>query len=198
MLNEDGFTYEIKLQISAIDVLKKRADAIIPCNKTLFNEDQMWIKKAIKKMGCIPPFFRKYAIGNKNNLQNLDNYSCNQAQYQTYQTNYSPEFNFREIAEEYDPPCNQMTTIVMTTNRIVPTRIDRSRILNLSIASARRLPKIKIIVEYMTEVYRETTIQKHFGMLSLWSQIGGFVGIFLGFSLLQLPELLNFHFSKMK
>ena len=40
--------------------------------------------------------------------------------------------------------------------------------------------------------FRETRNVKAFGLLSLWSQIGGFVGIFLGYSLLQVPEIITY------
>ena len=38
------------------------------------------------------------------------------------------------------------------------------------------------------DVYFETTNTKDFGVEGLWSSIGGFVGIFLGYSLLQITK----------
>ena len=39
------------------------------------------------------------------------------------------------------------------------------------------------------EMYQEIDNVRYFTLESCWSAIGGFVGIFVGYSLLQLPEL---------
>ena len=49
--------------------------------------------------------------------------------------------------------------------------------------------KIEFTLQYQTESYRETINNLAFDMATLWSQIGGFIGMFLGFSLLQVPQL---------
>ena len=40
------------------------------------------------------------------------------------------------------------------------------------------------------EMFQEIENVRDFGFESCWSGIGGFVGIFVGYSLMQLPELL--------
>ena len=52
--------------------------------------------------------------------------------------------------------------------------------------------KIKII--YKEKHYQEIVYEKGFGFEMLWSGIGGFVGIFLGYSMMQLPEFLGRYF----
>ena len=42
---------------------------------------------------------------------------------------------------------------------------------------------------YLNEEYQEIVNSKDFGLQSFWSNIGGFIGIFLGYSLLQTPDL---------
>ena len=44
---------------------------------------------------------------------------------------------------------------------------------------------------YMEDFYQEIINVRDFGFESFWSGIGGFVGIFLGYSLLQIPDLLH-------
>ena len=44
---------------------------------------------------------------------------------------------------------------------------------------------------YMDDFYEEIINVRDFGFESLWSGVGGFVGIFLGYSLLQIPDLLQ-------
>ena len=50
---------------------------------------------------------------------------------------------------------------------------------------------VVLALVYMDENYQEVVNARDFGFESFWSGVGGFVGIFLGYSLLQLPELLN-------
>ena len=49
---------------------------------------------------------------------------------------------------------------------------------------------------YMDKTYKETTNRRDFGFETFWSSIGGFTGIFLGFSLLQIPDLVVNFISK--
>ena len=46
---------------------------------------------------------------------------------------------------------------------------------------------LDLIIDYGTDVYKSITNKRAFSGQDLWSDIGGFVGIFLGFSLLQVP-----------
>ena len=48
---------------------------------------------------------------------------------------------------------------------------------------------LSIDVEYSKQTFQEITNNRAFGFESFWSSVGGFVGIFLGYSLMQLPEL---------
>ena len=72
-----------------------------------------------------------------------------------------------------------MSSIVTTSNAL--TRIaNRWR---------KRKFDLKFNLEYSVNTYKETLNKKAFDLASLWSQIGGFIGIFLGYSLLQIPQL---------
>ena len=65
-------------------------------------------------------------------------------------------------------------------------------LVNLSLFSSMASKKsVKIRIEYAMKGYKMATNNRAFGMLSLWSQIGGFVGMFLGLSLLQLPIFMS-------
>ncbi len=43
----------------------------------------------------------------------------------------------------------------------------------------------------MEKYYQEIEYVQDFGFESFWSGVGGFVGIFLGYSLMQFPEFLG-------
>ena len=50
---------------------------------------------------------------------------------------------------------------------------------------------LKLHISHNTEDFQEIVNVKAFDVETLWSSVGGFIGIFLGYSLLQVPELLG-------
>ena len=44
---------------------------------------------------------------------------------------------------------------------------------------------------YKEKYYQEIENVRDFGFETFWSSVGGFVGIFLGYSMLQFPELIS-------
>ena len=46
-------------------------------------------------------------------------------------------------------------------------------------------------VGYSSDLYEEVTNVRSFGKASLWGSIGGFVGMILGLSLFQLPDIFT-------
>ena len=51
--------------------------------------------------------------------------------------------------------------------------------------------KLRLNISYTTEDFQEIVNVKAFDVETLWSSVGGFIGIFLGYSLLQVTELLE-------
>ena len=64
--------------------------------------------------------------------------------------------------------------------------------LNDSIGDLKCMMKVNIKIEYIAHGYKETINHRSFTVLSLLSQIGGVIGMFLGYSLLHLPQLVGF------
>ena len=48
--------------------------------------------------------------------------------------------------------------------------------------------RFEIKVNHLTESYQEIANKKDFSGEALWSSIGGLVGIFLGYSMMQVPD----------
>ena len=44
---------------------------------------------------------------------------------------------------------------------------------------------------YMEENYQEIVNQRDFALADFWSSTGGFIGMFLGYSLMQLPDIIK-------
>ena len=73
----------------------------------------------------------------------------------------------------YDQPCNYMKVSVGALQQ--PYYLDY----------------ILMELAYMDESYQEFINAREFGLESFWAGVGGFVGMFLGYSFLQIPETLS-------
>ena len=188
---KDGFTQKIDLRIDSIEVLKKRKNSVKPCNDTLSNEDKTWIETTINTMGCVPPFFKRF-VSNVTRISNeLTQKSCKKEQLAAFRKAYSPNRHFETIENEYLQPCGQMIASVASTEALIP-KVARSDLVDPWVTKNRiKTYDVNIGIRYGLATYKVATNNQAFTLLSLWSQIGGFVGIFLGFSLLQVADLLK-------
>ena len=82
--------------------------------------------------------------------------------------------NYRVIQSSYDPPC-----VVMTALTLFTTELDQPEHL------------FRINIHYPEDVYQEIVNTKDFSFETFFSGVGGCIGIFLGYSLLQVPEILS-------
>ncbi len=77
----------------------------------------------------------------------------------------------------YDPPCVEMQITVSVQQKNQKRRFE-NRGLHISIS-------------YSTETYQEINNVRDYDLERLWSSIGGFIGIFVGYSLLQVADLFD-------
>ena len=158
------------IQINQVEILRKRHDAIIPCNRTLTDDDVMWRNNIIKKMGCIPVYWSEFYANSEEGSQAKPNYeNCFSADnYELLYTNFLPPRHTDKGTKLYTGPCNQMGITASVTQSDVKED-------NLAVGFS-----------YVVEEYRETYNRRAFSFESLWSAIGGFIGMFLGCGLLQV------------
>ena len=77
----------------------------------------------------------------------------------------------------YNPPCQVMTTV--TTMKTDSGKAEEQRELYA-----------KFQFSLSSEHYQKINNNRDFSIQSLWSSIGGFIGIFVGYSMFQIPGLL--------
>ena len=158
-----GFSHEIKFSISGVDVLRRRRNANIPCNATLYDEDKKWRDSIMSNVRCIPQFWSRFVL-NSTLEQNLKD--CGQEQYRKINEQYISNFNFEHGSKLYTGPCNQMTT---SLSRNVKT---------LRGIGLRFGLDIKIQFFYITDWYKEILNYEAYTVETLLSQVGGFVGTY--------------------
>ena len=92
-----------------------------------------------------------------------------------------------KITEKYPPPCKYMTSSTYSKssgNSELIAMQNLSRILD-----DQKIIMLRVI--YKKDFYEEISNEQLFNEYDLFCQLGGIVGIMLGFSFLQLPELFG-------
>jgi hypothetical protein len=173
----NGSNNYYSIHINQVEVLRKRSDGVMPCNASLENEDMLWREKIMKKVGCIPEYWlhldsnRQQEAQEENsnaNAREILNMCNTSEQLQQISKYYLPPTHTDNGTNLYVEPCNQLGITASV------------------IQSDKNLENLIIGFNYVVEEYRETTNRRAFGFKSLWSQIGGFIGMFLGCGLLQV------------
>ena len=190
MKDEKSFSYEITLRTSSVDVLEKRPDAFPSCNPNIRNEDNVWITNSVNVLGCVPPFLKRFLMNASLSVGNEVALQCSQEQYANFSKNLHPRIHYETLAKQYVAPCTQMTSIVTSKDTLIVEK-DKGSGYGIDFGRNKDRKKVTVRIEYSAVGFREIRNYKAFGLLSLWSQIGGFIGIFLGYSLLQVPELIT-------
>ena len=161
-----AWTKFLRIAISKVTVLRTRPNSNVPCDPHLQNDDEKLQTKIIKHIGCIPIYW-------KNNVgTDLNMNICKTSK--DLQKAYHYIENYKTVFATYSPPC---------ISAEVRTEFDMLE------ENESEDPKIQFL--YRETVYEEITNTESFNFESFISGVGGFAGIFLGYSILQLPELLS-------
>ena len=149
-----------------VSILRKRKDANTPCNESLQNDDMMLRKEILSRVGCIPIFWNKIME------PEIDLDICTSPEDMKKINSYLQDLT--TILTSYQPPCNEMK---------LSFAFDRQNRFGMSSSIITKF-------EYMDRNYQEITNERDFGFESFWSAVGGFIGIFVGASLSQLPIMM--------
>ena len=171
---------KISFFMSQATLLKKRHDAIAPCDKDLKNEDFKIMTAIINEVGCIPSFW--------NGIHDYPGTirPCKTAT--DYQKIYKYASNVALSRKLIMQPCEEM---IVVTN-IVKESGRRHEEKSLDRDTRKQTTYLDIAFVVGSEMFQEIDNLRAFGLESCWSGIGGFVGMFVGYSILQLPEFLAY------
>ena len=161
----DNSNSRITLKLSHVSVLRKRENSKVPCDKNLKNDDQRFRDEVIKQVGCVPNYWKTLVTDNNNLKTCMTSYEM--AEIFHYLKNKD------EIMSLYDQPCNYMKVSVG------------------ALQQPYYFYYILMELAYMDESYQEFINAREFGLESFWAGVGGFVGMFLGYSFLQIPDTLG-------
>lgn len=154
----------LELKILQVTKLINRRDSYIQCNNVLENDDEKLIMEIIKIAGCVPPYWKFWT-------KTIYEKECKTAEQLKIVHHYIG--HYKALLSTYDPPCLDMNTLVSYAKETSQTE---------------RQFKFRIV--YTVDEFQEITNVKEFTFEMFWSSVGGFLGIFLGYSVLQVPELI--------
>ena len=162
------FTFEV----SQLQVLRRRHDSTLPCNRDIdSNLDMRWRESAMKKVGCTPTYWKNLPASKQ-----LTANHYNDCDHSHQYLNFS-DLLFNQInLLEYEPSCTHCTLI----GNMLST--DQTKNSNFSYVGFR--------IIYGSEYYLEIKNLRAINLEDLWSQVGGVIGIFLGYSILQIPNFV--------
>ena len=166
---KNGSIYHIELKMNQMEVLRKRPDADPPCDGSLHDEDRKLIHIAIKEKGCVPTFWERFATHEE--LETLN--KCQTQEQLRKMTKLL--WHYKHVSKLIQPLCQETTITTMLNKRAAATNDGRHQL----VAS----------FFYTKEKYKEITNTKAFQEEDLLSMCGGYVGIFLGYSLFQLASI---------
>ena len=180
-LKPENGNNQILIQLPGVTVMRFRETADEACDPNLLDDDAKWKKEVVKTIGCIPPYWNNNTENNFPNNNIIQNHDiperiCNSQEKLNLVKSYWPVDGgilANPLFNSYMKPCIKMTIF----NTIYKDMEDDPELL-----------KIKIRIQ--EELYQEVLNTRGFGMADLWASIGGYVGVFCGFSIHQAATSL--------
>ena len=157
----------LELKVSHVTTLRKRKDSNIPCNEKIKNDDLLILKKIVEYIGCIPVYWQ-LLVPTHNNLDNC---------YTSLQMKNANQYieHLEKVMSSYDPPCVEMTSVVKMTRDL-----------------EQRDEHFRIIIQYVQSFYQEIQIKVAYTFEFFFSSLGGFIGICVGTSMMEIPNVLEY------
>ena len=161
----------LEFKLTECKRIKKRHDSNEPCNQNIQNYDQ-YLEQRIRErlmrnIGCVPIYLKPDLL-NYTELR-----ECTSAK--DLQEANEIMHNIKAIVEESEHPCDEMLILSIDSINNNPSPIPDD---------------IAIQFYYTENVYEEIQYIRAIGFGNWLSNVGGFVGIFLGYSMMQFPEFL--------
>ena len=156
---------KITLTIPDIAILRKRSKSSDPCKDTDEDDANNLRMKAMKDVKCQPAYWK--SLMRKNTTfpvcKTLDEHRKISRQM----------MEISSFLSKSTTPCSEMR---------IPSAVQKDKIIGFR--------QLQVSILYLTTQYQEIINIPDFDFDSMFSAIGGFVGIFLGYSLLQASDLV--------
>ena len=153
--------YNLNFKLTQGTVVRYRPDSNEPCNEEIDDYDAYMQAYITTETGCVHPFWKT------NSKFLMHHEECKSPEKLKTAINLIKTYNEKSCVEMYNS---------------VLWEKQQKKVFQF---------KAHIRFKYVDDYYQEIVYLKSFGKESLISNLGGFIGIFLGYSLMQVPELLG-------
>ena len=167
----DNYRYDktLSFKLSQSTIVRRRPDSSEPCNSRIQDYDMFLINEVLKEMKCMPPYWKDYVRGT------IHLEECTSPENLQIAYNYTK--TWKAVMQKHFPPCIDMYNIAGWNW--------------LDAEGSENPEEARIKFTYQEQYYQELEYLPGFDLETFISNVGGFVGIFLGYSLMQFPELLG-------
>ena len=169
----------MKISITQVKNIIRRHDSNQECDPNLKNDDEKFLQTVSEMLGCIPIFWKDQS---KHWSRSTSLRFCTKAeQFKRYWSSYnSRQTNIAH--RKYTPPCKKVSVTYDVSSKEDSFEY---RILQ------EVLGDLLIMIDYRTDEYEEIISLKKFDEESLFSQVGGLIGIIVGVSFINIPNLIE-------
>lgn len=172
LLGPDHKNNQVLAQFAGVTLMRFRENALEPCDPHLDDDDGEWKLYVISKIGCCPIYWKDVSENHHDHHDHDEAKVCTSSEDLKKFKSYWPMDGGKYANQpfrRYTRPCNKMS-IFNNINRIAYN--DHHDLL-----------KVKFRIREV--LYQEVLNNRGFGVDDLWGNIGGYVGIFCGYSILQ-------------
>ena len=167
-LRRNGNIQTLGLKISQVQTLRKRHDSNVHCNQDIKDYDLFLQLELSKQLNCVPPYW-KHILEGRHQLEECTSPEKLKMAYR----------NISEVKEilDWNPiPCDEMLLLSIDSIDQHPSPVPND---------------ITIFFQYAEKIYEEIKYTRAIGFVNWLSNVGGFVGIFLGVSIMQFPDTFS-------
>ena len=157
----------MKFKLQKLEVIRHRETSTEPCNKNWKEDDETMLRQKIKRIGCKPSYLKVSS----------DYPTCKSQKHMKMFTTFN--------LSHYHPPC-------VSIQKILYAYEEYDDLEDWTYGWMNETNDIfEVILEFMGDTYMEIEQVRSYGFQDVVGDIGGYLGLFLGFSLLQIPQIIN-------
>ena len=173
----------VNVDTQGMEVIQQRSKSSSTCKEDWLNDDNQIIDQLISKVGCRLPGWNTTL-----NIPVCDS----QDDFAALQVPLISTVDMKFL-KNYIQPCRQIFTVISTSSIKRPTLEDLK---NKDWENNDTFTMLNI--HFKSVGYKELINVRAFNEESLIGNLGGYIGMFLGFAIWQVPDFLSFVFGKMK
>ena len=195
-MENDTTSKIFEINLSHMSVVKGRPDGNKPCNPKAYMDDNNFWLNIYRRLDCLPPYWRD-TVANKTErflhgwqlgaykIKKLEDCRTESQFKKVHELTRSDDHKAHmevknDIVSSFLPPCNEMAISVSVKEKENKQKETKKN------PNFEEFFIMKFI--YKMQKYQEVKNEKEFSFEMLWSSIGGFVGMFIGYSMLQFLD----------